>query len=81
MSEDNVEGIKVLLSSAIKTVYDSDLSFLNAWLYTFPPENVSSGTLYISTDHPDTQTIDFESKHISNLYDIFPWFKEVPKEA
>ena len=80
MSEDNVEGIKVLLSSAIKTVYDSDLSFLNAWLYTFPPENVSSGTLYISTDHPDTQTIDFESKHISNLYDIFPWFKEVPKE-
>jgi len=80
MSEDNVEGIKVLLSSAIKTVYDSDLSFLNAWLYTFPPENVSSGTLYISTDHKDTQSIDFESKHISNLYDIFPWFKEVPKE-
>lgn len=80
MSEDNIDGIKVLLNSAIKTVDDSELSFTNAWLYVFQPEDVSLGTLYISTDYNGKQAVDFKSEHISNLYDRFPWFKEVPKE-
>ncbi len=80
MSEDNINAIRMLLNSAIKTVIHTDLDFTNAWLYVFNPEDVSSGDLYISTDYDEDNVIDFNVEHISNLYDRFPWFKEVPKK-
>jgi len=80
MKEDNIDAIRVLLNSAIKTVIHSDLDFINAWLYIFPPENVASGELYISYDYDKGDNIDFRVEHIDNLYDRFSWFKEVPKK-
>lgn len=80
MPEDNTEAIKVLLNSAMKTVIHTDLDFTNAWLYVFEPEDVSSGDLYISTNYDADNIIDFEVEHLDNLYDRFPWFKEVPKK-
>ena len=80
MKEDNINAIRVLLNSAIKTVVHTDLDFTNAWLYVFNPENVSSGNLYISTDNDKDNNVDFNIEHIDNLYDRFPWFKEVPKK-
>lgn len=79
MSEDNVNAIRMLLNSAIETVIHTDLDFTNAWLYIFNPEDVSSGDLYISTNYKNN-IIDFEIEHIDNLYNRFPWFKEVPKK-
>ena len=78
-TEDNVEAIKVLLNSALKTVSYVDLDFANAWLYVFQPENVSVGELYISSIAKD-DAINFKIEHINNLYDKFPWFKQVPKQ-
>lgn len=72
-TEDNVEAIKVLLNSALKTVSYVDLDFANAWLYVFQPENVSVGELYISSIAKD-DAINFKIEHINNLYDKFPWF-------
>ncbi len=80
MTETNVDAIKVLLHSAVKTVYHSGLNFVNAWLYVFPPENVAEGKLYISADIDNDNNIDFTVEQINNLYDRFPWFKEVPKK-
>ena len=80
MSEDNVEAIKMLLNSVIKTVSHTDLDFVNTWLYVFQPEDVATGDLYISTDYNGDGVFDFNIEHINNLYDVFPWFKEVPRK-
>lgn len=80
MTENDVETLRVVLNSAIKTVYHSELSFTNAWLYVFPPEDVSTGKLYISTDLGENDKIEFKTEEIADFYARFPWFKEVPKE-
>ena len=77
--ETNISSLKVALNSAIQTVEDSDLNFTEAWVYTFPAEDVSVGTLYIS-EYLNDDKIDFYSKKINNFYEAFPWFKEVPKK-
>lgn len=80
MTADNTEALKVVLNSAIKTINHSDLTFINSWLYVFSPENVSSGQLYASRASDNDTSTDFFSESVPNLYDRFPWFKEVPKE-
>lgn len=80
VSEENVDTMNLVLSSALKTVYHSELNFINAWVYIFPPEDVSKGKLYVATDHEDDGIIDFKTERITNFYDHFPWFREVPKE-
>jgi len=80
MKEDNINTIRVLLNSAMKTVSHTDLDFTNVWLYIFNPEDVSSGDLYISTNDDKDNMTDLKVEHIDNLYDRFPWFKEVPKK-
>ena len=78
-NEKDVDSIRMLLNSAIKTTTHSDLSFMQAWIYTFNADDVSKGTLYLSKNTPDGKT-EFRHKNIKNLYEPFPWFKEVPKE-
>ena len=78
-NEKDTDSIHMLLNSAIKTTTHSDLSFMQAWIYTFNADDVSKGTLYLSKNTPDGKT-EFRQINIKNLYDVFPWFKEVPKE-
>lgn len=72
------DAIRMLLNSTLKTVDDSELTFSEAWVYTFAPEDVSTGTLYLSTNQKQNG-IQYQSAKISNFYDYFPWFTEVPK--
>ncbi len=76
--ETDLSALEMMLSSAIKTVDKSELSFTNAWVYVFSPEDVSKGTLYISKQN-ENKGVSFKSEEIKNFYDKFPWFKEVPK--
>ena len=80
VSEQDVNTLNLVLSSALKTVYHSELNFTNAWIYVFPPDDVSHGKLYLADDDDDDGVIDFKTEEIKNFYDYFPWFKEVPKE-
>ena len=79
ISEEDVSTMNVVLSSALKTVYHSELNFINAWIYVFPPDDVSVGTLYMAKAF-DNGEIDYKTAKIDNFYNNFPWFKEVPKE-
>ncbi len=79
ISEENVSTMNVVLNSALKTVYHSELNFTNAWIYVFPPDDVSVGTLYMAEEKSE-EIIDFRIEEIKDFYDKFPWFKEVPKE-
>lgn len=79
-SESNLGALQTVLNSALKTVESSDLKFTNAWVYAFPPEDVSQGTLYISNHDEQNRLIDFHVEQVDNFYDFFPWFKKVPKE-
>jgi len=80
ISKDNTKTLNMVLSSALQTVYHSELTFTNGWVYVFPPEDVSKGKLYLATDTGDDDIIDFKTEKITNFYDRFPWFKQVPKE-
>ncbi len=80
VSENDTRTLNVVLSSALKTVYHSELSFNNGWVYVFPPEDVSQGKLYSVTNSGDDDTINFKTEKIENFYHHFPWFKTVPKE-
>ena len=77
--KENIEAIEVVINSAIKTVYHSGLNFKNVWVYIFPPEDVSSGNLYISSNK-NADVSDFRIEQIDNLYERFPWFMDVTKE-
>ncbi len=80
VSDGDVATMNMVLSSALKTVYHSELNFIDAWVYVFPPDDVSVGTLYMAEEKNDDGTIEFKTEEIKNFYDNFPWFKEVPKE-
>ncbi|MBP5399181.1 MAG: SpoIIE family protein phosphatase [Alphaproteobacteria bacterium] len=80
INDGDIATMNVVLSSALKTVYNSELNFIDAWVYVFPPDDVSVGTLYMAEDENDDGIIDFKTEKIKNFYDNFPWFKEVPKE-
>ena len=80
LRQDNIDTLNVVLSSALKTFYHSELSFTNAWVYIFPPDDVSHGNLYIAIDNGNDGIIDFKTETVENFYEFFPWFKEVPKE-
>lgn len=78
LSSTDMESLLVVLNSAIKTGSNSTLTFTNAWVYIFQPDNVIKGNLYISTkENGETY---FKSEKVTNFYDRFPWFKEVPKK-
>ena len=77
--ENDITSLKVVLNSVIQTVENSDLTFTEAWVYEFSPEDVSKGTLYIN-ENLEKDKINFYSKKVGNFYAFFPWFKEVPKE-
>lgn len=76
--EQDIASIQVTLNSAIQTVYHSELNYTNAWVYTFNPEDVSKGNLYIS-HNTDNNNDDFQTKKITNFYEHFSWFTDVPK--
>ncbi len=78
-SEKSEDSIKVILNAALNTTSNSGLNFTDAWIYVFEEDNVKEGTLFLS-EASDSKATDFEKEKITNLYDRFPWFKEVPKE-
>lgn len=77
LSSTDVESLLLVLNSAIKTGKNSTLTFTNAWVYVFPPQNIIRGNLY-SSINKGGETF-FRSEKITNFYDHFPWFKAVPK--
>lgn len=77
LPENDIESVHLVLNSAIKTIYHSTLTFTDAWVYIFPPEDVSYGTLYRAENLEGTPS--FKTQEVNNFYDLFPWFKEVPK--
>ena len=77
LEDNDVESMELALNSAVKTIYRSALTYTEAWVYVFPPEDVSYGTLYRSVDL--NGNVSFKAQKIENFYKIFPWFKEVPK--
>jgi len=78
MNKNDISALEAVLNSAIRTVEYSDLNFTEAWVYKFPPEDVSSGTIYISKNIAEDNA-QFNTEKISNFYEFYPWFKEVPK--
>ena len=77
LESDDVPSLELALNSAIKTIYHSTLTFTDAWVYVFSPEDVSRGTLYRSESLKEN--VSFKGEKVENLYEIFAWFKEVPK--
>ncbi len=77
LEDNDVESMELALNSAVKTIYRSALTYTEAWVYVFPPEDVSYGTLYRSVDL--NGNVSFKAYKIENFYKIFPWFKAVPK--
>ena len=78
ISENDVDSIKLLLTSALKSSTSSSFNFNDAWIYFFAEDKVAEGTLYVSKYHD--YSIGFSAEKIDNFYAHFPWFKEVPKE-
>ncbi|MBP5615817.1 MAG: SpoIIE family protein phosphatase [Alphaproteobacteria bacterium] len=76
--ETDISSLRLVLNSVIRTIDDTDLRFINVWVYVFESEDVSKGTLYISEQNEDGG-IAFKTETVKNFYDNFPWFKEVPK--
>lgn len=76
--EADVESIKVALTSAIKTVYHSELNFTNAWIYTFSHQNSTMGTLYIS-ENINAEDTTFKILPINDFNKDFQWFKDIPE--
>jgi len=77
MPANDVSSFRIVLNSAVKTVYLSALTFTDAWVYVFSPEDVSVGTLYRAADVDGN--ISFKEENVQNLYQLLPWFKSVPK--
>ena len=77
LQDKDISSLKLVLNSTIKTFDLSAFTFTDAWVYIFSPEDVSSGTLYRAAK--DETGISFNKEIIHNFYDIFPWFKRVPK--
>ncbi len=67
-----------LMRSTVQTMdyYGSD--FGNVWIYVFEPETYKQGTLY--TAESQNNEIQLNKIKIDDLYESYPWFKEVPKE-
>ena len=78
LESNDIQSVELALNSAAKTIHLSALTFTDAWVYVFPPEDVSYGTLYKTENLLENPS--FKAEQISNFYDIYPWFKEVPKE-
>ena len=77
LSADDVNSFRLVLNSTLKTLYSSVLTFTDAWVYVFSPEDVSRGILYRASD--TSGNISFKEEQVENLYDLIPWFKSVPK--
>lgn len=77
LTDHDVDSFQMVLNSTVKTLELSALTFTDAWVYVFAPEDVSKGTLYRAID--TNGEISFNKEQLDNLYSLFPWFKSVPK--
>ncbi|MBQ8869995.1 MAG: SpoIIE family protein phosphatase [Alphaproteobacteria bacterium] len=72
---DDIKSINVTLNSALKTVYHSELNYVNAWVYvSFPDE--SGGMLYKGNQKYDGNII-FTNEQITDFKELFPWPENV----
>ena len=77
--DENIDSIKIALNSAIETVYHSELNFLNAWVYVFDPDDISTGNLYISSNQDDG-SVEFTIEKIEDFNNRFKWFQKIPDD-
>ena len=67
-----------LLQSIVETMDYKSSNFGNVWVYVFEPETYRQGTLFTAENLEGE--FHFERTEIQDLYNSYPWFKEVPKE-
>lgn len=79
VNDNDIASLKMVLISALRTVDNTDLNIIDAWVYTFSPKDVSHGNLYVS-DYYENKYISFHTEKVEDFYSKFPWFKRVPKE-
>ena len=74
----DVSMMRHLLHSGMQTLTYDDSYAAHAWVYVFEDEDVSTGTMYSAMIYDGN--FQFTSKEIKNFYELYPWFKAVPKE-
>lgn len=74
----DVDMMKHLLHSAMQTLIHDESDAAHSWVYVFEDEDVTVGTMYSAV--MDDGKFQFDTKHITNFYELYPWFKAVPKE-
>ncbi len=67
-----------LMRSTVQTMDYKGSDFGNVWIYVFEPETYKEGMLY--TAESVDGKIKFNRSIITDLYEAYPWFKDVPKE-
>ena len=67
-----------LMRSTVQTMDYEGSDFGSVWVYVFEPDTYQQGTLY-TAENIDGK-FKYGSSKIENLYDSYPWFKDVPKE-
>ena len=74
---DDVDMIRNLLHSSVQVLrYDKE-DPLHAWVYVFPDGAAKHGILYSAMIEQDNFI--FSNTEVNDFYNLFPWFKEVPK--
>ena len=72
------EVIRDLMRSTVQTMDYEGSDFGSVWVYVFEPDTYRQGMLYMS-EKQDNE-IKVNKIKIDDLYETYPWFKEVPKE-
>lgn len=73
----NVDMMRHLLHSAMQTLIRDESDAAHAWVYVFENEDVTLGTMYSAV--MEDGDFKFKTKKINNFYELYPWFKAVPK--
>ena len=74
----DVNMMRNILHSAIRTLDYDKSDYSHVWVYAFPDGEVIHGTLYSGI--LDNGEFIFKKSDIKNFYEKYPWFKAVPKE-
>lgn len=73
----DIQLFQHLLNSALQTINYEQAYSPHAWIYVFPNGDVTKGRLY--SGKMDNGNFVFEKRKVSNFYQLYPWFKEVPQ--
>ena len=76
VGDENV--LRDLMQSTVQTMDYEGSDFGSVWVYVFEPDTYQQGRLY--TAENKNGKFDFATVNIDNLYESYPWFKDVPKQ-